>query len=49
MALALVKKQWMWLTDTLEELDLPVSNVTIFGDNKATIDIAYLHKIGDRS
>jgi hypothetical protein len=49
MALALATKQWIWLTNTLDELNVPVTNATIFWDNKAAIDIPYNHKIGDRS
>jgi hypothetical protein len=49
MALALATKQWIWLTNALEELNVPVTNGGMFCDNKATIDIAYNHKIGDRS
>jgi hypothetical protein len=44
MALALATKQWIWLTNTLEELNVPVTNAAMFCDNKATIDIAYNHK-----
>jgi hypothetical protein len=49
MALALATKQWIWLTNALEELNVPVTNAAMFCDNKAAIDIAYNHKIGDRS
>jgi hypothetical protein len=49
MALALAMKQWIWLMNALEELNVPVTNAAMFCDNKATIDIAYNHKIGDRS
>jgi hypothetical protein len=35
--------------NALEELNVPVTNAAMFCDNKATIDIAYNHKIGDRS
>jgi hypothetical protein len=49
MALALAMKQWIWLTNALEELNVPVSNAAMFCDNKAAIDIAYNHNIGDRS
>jgi hypothetical protein len=49
MALALATKQWIWLTNTLEELNVLVPNAAMFCDNKAAIDIAYNHKIGDRS
>jgi hypothetical protein len=49
MALVLATKQWIWLTNALEELNMPVTNAAMFCDNKATIDIAYNHKIGDRS
>jgi hypothetical protein len=49
MALGLTIKQWIWLTKTREELNVPVTNATMFCDNKAAIDITYNHKIGDRS
>jgi hypothetical protein len=49
MALALTIKQWIWLTNIFEELNMPVTNAAMFYDNKAAIDIAYNHKIGDRS
>jgi hypothetical protein len=49
MALALPTKQWIWLTNALEELNMPVTNAAMFCDNKAAIDMAYNHKIGDRS
>jgi hypothetical protein len=49
MALALATKQWIWLTNALEELNVSVTNATIFCDNTAAIDIAYNYKIGDRS
>jgi hypothetical protein len=49
MALALATKQWIWLANALEELNVPVTNAPMFCDNKAAIDIAYNHKIGDRS
>jgi hypothetical protein len=49
MALALVTKQWLWLTNALEELNVPVTNAAMFCDNKAAIDIAYNHTIGDQS
>jgi hypothetical protein len=49
MALALATKQWIWLTNALNELNMPVTNTTMFCNNKATIDIAYNYKIGDRS
>jgi hypothetical protein len=47
MALALATKQWIWLTNALEELNVPVINAAMLCDNKATINIAYNHKIGD--
>jgi hypothetical protein len=47
MALALGSKQWIWLIKAVEELNVPVTNAAMFCDNKATIDIAYNHKIGD--
>jgi hypothetical protein len=49
MALALATKQWIWLTNALEELNMPVTNAAMFCNNKAAIDIAYIHIIGDRS
>jgi hypothetical protein len=49
MALALATKQWIWLTNPLEELNVPVTNAAMFYDNNAAIDIAYNHKIVDRS
>jgi hypothetical protein len=49
MALALATKQWIWLMNALEELNVPVTNTAMFCNNKAAIDIAYNHKIGDRS
>jgi hypothetical protein len=38
----------IWLTNALEELNVPVTNAAMFCDNKAAIDIAYNHNIGDR-
>jgi hypothetical protein len=49
MALAFTTKQWIWLTNALKELNMPLTNAAIFCDNKAAIDIAYNGKIGDRS
>jgi hypothetical protein len=49
MALALATKQWIRLTNALEVLNVGVTNAAMFWDNIATIDIAYNHKIGDRS
>jgi hypothetical protein len=40
MAVALATKQWIWLTNTLEELNDPVTNADMFRDNKAAMDIA---------
>jgi hypothetical protein len=40
MAIALATKQWIWLMNALKELNVPVTNVAMFWDNKATIDIA---------
>jgi hypothetical protein len=40
MALALATKQWIWLLNALEELNVVVTNAAMFSDNKATIDIA---------
>jgi hypothetical protein len=48
-ALALATKQWIWLTNALEELNVPVTNAALFCDNNAAIAIAYNHKIADRS
>jgi hypothetical protein len=47
--LALATQQWIWLTYALEELDVAVTNAATFCNNKATINVAYNHKIGDRS
>jgi hypothetical protein len=49
MALAFATKQWIWLTNALEELNVPVASCTMYCDYKAAINIAYNHKIGDRS
>jgi hypothetical protein len=49
MALALATKQWIWLMNALEELNIPVTNAAMVCDNKATIEIPYNHKIGARS
>jgi hypothetical protein len=49
MALTLAMKQWIWLTNALEELNVPVTNAAMLCDNKAAIDIDYNHTIGDRS
>jgi hypothetical protein len=49
MALALATKQWIWLRNAVEELNVPVTNAPIFCDNKAAIDIAYNHKIDNKS
>jgi hypothetical protein len=49
MALALAIKQWIWFTNALEELNVLVTNAAIYCHNRAAIDIAYNHKIGDRS
>jgi hypothetical protein len=49
MALALATKHGIWLTHAFEELNVPVTNAAMFCDNKASIDIAYNHQIGDRS
>jgi hypothetical protein len=49
MALALATNQWIWLTNAIEDLIVPVTNAAMFYNNKSTIDIAYNHKIGDRS
>jgi hypothetical protein len=47
--LALATKHWIWLMNALEEHNVPVTNADMFYDKQATIDIAYNHKIGDRS
>jgi hypothetical protein len=47
--LALSTKQLIWLTNALEELNVPVTNAAVVCDNKASIDIGYNHKIGDQS
>jgi hypothetical protein len=39
MALTLATNQWIWLMNALEELNMPVTNMAIFCDNKATIVI----------
>jgi hypothetical protein len=49
MARVLATKQWIWLMNALEELNVLVTNAPMFCDNKAAIDIAYNLKIGDRS
>jgi hypothetical protein len=49
MALTLATTQWIWLTNALEETNMPITNAAMFCDNQAAIDIAYNHKIGDRS
>jgi hypothetical protein len=49
MVLALATKQWIWFTNSLEELNVLVTNAAMFCDNKTAIVIAYNYKIGDRS
>jgi hypothetical protein len=49
MALVLVTKQWIWLMKTLEEHNVLVTIAAMLRDNKAPIDIANNHKIGDQS
>jgi hypothetical protein len=49
MALALATKQWIWLTNAFDELNVPVTNAPMFYYNKAAIDIADNKKIDDRS
>lgn len=49
MALSLALKQWIWLTSALKELQSTPDNSAMFCDNKAAIDIAHNHRIGDRS
>jgi hypothetical protein len=39
----------MWLTNALNDLNVPVTNPAMFCDNKATIDITYNHKIDHQS
>jgi hypothetical protein len=46
-AIAFAMKQWIWLTNALEELNVPVTNAAMFCDNNSAIKIAYNHKIGD--
>jgi hypothetical protein len=46
-ALALAMKYWISLSNTLEKLHVAVTNAAMFCDNKAVIDIAYSHYIGD--
>jgi aminoglycoside phosphotransferase (APT) family kinase protein len=46
-ALALATKQWIWLMKAIKDLNVPVPNTAMFCENKAAIDIAYNHKIGD--
>jgi hypothetical protein len=48
MELALATNQWIWLTNTLEQFNVLDTNASIFCDIKATIDIAYDDKVGDR-
>jgi hypothetical protein len=47
--LALATKQEICLTNTLKELNIPVTTALIFCDKAATIDIPYNPKIGDQS
>jgi hypothetical protein len=49
MAFALSTKQWIWLMNALKELNVLVTNAPMFCNNMAAIDIAYNHKICDRS
>jgi hypothetical protein len=49
LALALATKQGIWLTNALEELNVPVTIAAMCCDNTTVIDIPYNHKIGDRS
>jgi hypothetical protein len=44
MALALTTKQWIWLTNALEELNVLVTNAAMFCDNKAAIDMLTITK-----
>jgi hypothetical protein len=41
MALILTTKQWSWLMNALEELNMLVTNTVLFGNNKTAIVIAY--------
>jgi hypothetical protein len=45
--LVLAMKQWIWLTNAHEELNVQVTNAPMFYYNNAAIDIAYNHKIGN--
>jgi hypothetical protein len=47
MALKLITNSTIWLINSLEELNMPTSNITIFFDYKATIDSVYNPKIND--
>jgi hypothetical protein len=49
MALALATKEWIWLTNTYEELNMLVTNAAMCCNKKTTLDIAYNHKTGHRS
>jgi hypothetical protein len=40
MGLALVTKQWIWLMNALEELNVLFTNAAMVCDTKPTIDIA---------
>jgi hypothetical protein len=43
MVLALAMKQWIWLTNALDELDMQVTNVAMIYDDKATIKLGDNH------
>jgi hypothetical protein len=43
MVLTLATKQWMWLIHILEEYNLPITNATVYSDNRASLDIADKH------
>jgi hypothetical protein len=49
MALALAMIQQFCLMNTLEDLNIPVSNAAMYSDDMTTIHIAYNHKIDNRS
>jgi hypothetical protein len=39
----------MWLTNTLEELNMQVTNAAVICTNNPAIDVIYNHQIGDQS
>jgi hypothetical protein len=48
-ALALIKKSWIWLINALMELNVPIAKATMYCHNKAVIDIAYNYEIANSS